>query len=53
MTLRGALYRELLPLLRDGDSSQRIVAADALRAGLAAIDGRTILPDAPSVEVEQ
>lgn len=45
MTLRGALYRELLPRLRDGDEQQRSLAADALRAGLAAIDGRAILPD--------
>ena len=53
MTLRGALYRELLPRLREGSEAERSVAADALRAGLAAIDGRAILPDAPSVEVDE
>lgn len=46
MTLRGALYRELLPLLSGEDETLRRRAADALRAGLAAIDGRAILPDA-------
>lgn len=53
MTLRGALYRELLPRLREGSEAERSVAADALRAGLAAIDGRAILPDAPSMEVDE
>lgn len=53
MTLRGALYRELLPRLREGSEADRSVAADALRAGLAAIDGRAILPDALSVEVDE
>lgn len=48
MTLRGALYRELLPLLSGEDETLRRRAADALRAGLSAIDGRAILPDAPS-----
>lgn len=47
MTLRGALYRELLPLLSGEDEALRRRAADALRAGLSAIDGRAILPDLP------
>lgn len=40
LSLRGALYRELLPALRSEDRSERMVAAQALRIGLAALDGR-------------
>lgn len=53
MTLRGALFRELLPRLREGSEEERALAADALRAGLAAIDGRAILPDLAPGEVEE
>lgn len=45
MTLRGALYRTLAPKLSSGDEYERAVAAEALRAGLAAIDGRAIFND--------
>lgn len=45
MTLRGAFYRELLPLLSQGSERERAVAAEALRAGLAAIDNRVIFSD--------
>ncbi len=45
MTLRGAFYRELLPKLTEGTPRERAVAAQALRAGLAAIDNRAIFPD--------
>lgn len=45
MTLRGAFYRELLPLLAEGTPRERQVAAEALRAGLAAIDNRAIFSD--------
>lgn len=54
MTLRGAFYRELLPLLSQGSERERAVAAEALRAGLAAIDGRTIFSDtAPETDAEE
>lgn len=44
LTLRGAFYRILLPKLREGDERERHIAAEALRAGLAAIDNRDIFP---------
>ena len=43
LTLRGALYRQLLPRLTDADPRERRVAAAALRMGLAAIEGRSVL----------
>ena len=43
LTLRGALYRQLLPGLNDPDPRKRKVAAEALRMGLAAIEGRAVL----------
>lgn len=48
-TLRGALYRTLLPKLTDEDPVIRRRAAKALRIGLCAIDGRAI----PTEEVKQ
>ena len=57
MTLRGAFYRQLLPLLSQGSERERAVAAEALRAGLAAIDNRTvfsdIVPESDAEEVEK
>jgi DNA repair exonuclease SbcCD nuclease subunit len=54
MTLRGAFYRQLLPLLSQGSERERAVAAEALRAGLAAIDNRTVFSDiAPESDAEE
>lgn len=41
-TLRGELYRTLLPKLSSDDGNERRLAAKALRIGLAAIDGKSI-----------
>ena len=41
-TLRGELYRTLLPKLRSEDGNERRLATKALRIGLAAIDGKSI-----------
>ncbi len=43
ITLRGALYRTLLPELQSADEETRQTAADALRYGLAVLDGT--IPD--------
>ena len=43
VSLRGALYRELLPALRSDDPEERRVAAKALHIGLAALDGRPFM----------
>lgn len=43
ISLRGALYRQLLPALRSSDRRERAVASEALRVGLAALDGKQIL----------
>ncbi len=40
VSLRGAFYRALLPHLQSGDAAVRRTAAKALRAGLAALDGK-------------
>lgn len=42
MTMRGELYRELLPLLSGGTPEERAVASEALKLGLAALEGRNI-----------
>ena len=42
VTLRGALYRQLLPELNSHDSRSRRVAKEALKIGLAALDGKQI-----------
>ena len=42
MTMRGELYRELLPLLTDGTPEERATASAALKMGLAALEGRNI-----------
>lgn len=41
-TLRGELYRTLLPKLNSDEGSERRLAVRALKIGLAAIDGRSI-----------
>ncbi len=43
MTIKGELYRSLLPRLSSADESERALAADALRIGLLALDGRAFL----------
>ena len=42
ITLRGALYRQLLPSLSSPDPEVRRVAVGALRMGLAALEGRML-----------
>ena len=42
MTMRGELYRELLPLLTGGSAEERATASAALKMGLAALEGRNI-----------
>ena len=41
-TLRGELYRTLLPRLTSDNADERRLASEALRIGLAAIDGRSV-----------
>ena len=41
-TIRGELYRSLLPKLTSSDPNQRRLATRALSIGLAAIDGRSV-----------
>jgi len=43
ISIRGAFFRELLPLLENGNEEERRTAADALRYGLAALDGNDIV----------
>ena len=42
MSVKGDLFRTLLPLLESEDEAQRIVAAKAFREGLAALENRSI-----------
>lgn len=42
-TLRGEVYRSLLPKLSEGTPSERRIALKALRIALAAIDGKSVL----------
>ena len=43
LTLKGALYRQLLPRLRSDDERERRVAAEALRIGLCALEGKSFI----------
>lgn len=43
MTIKGELYRALLPRLSSPNADEREIAADALRIGLLALDGRAFL----------
>ena len=43
MTIKGELYRTLLPRLSSADEVERTLAAEALRIGLLALDGRTFI----------
>ena len=42
LTIRGAFFRELRPLLENGSAEERAAAARALRVGLAALSGEDI-----------
>ena len=42
ITIRGELYRTLLPMLSSGSAEERRRAVTALNIGLAAIDGRSV-----------
>ena len=43
MSIKGELYRTLLPRLSSLDEEERKIAADALRIGLLALDGRAFM----------
>ena len=43
ISIRGAFFRELLPLLENGNEEERRTAAEALRYGLAALDGNDVV----------
>lgn len=43
ISIRGAFFRELLPLLESESEEERRTAADALRYGLAALDGNDVV----------
>ena len=45
ISVRGAFFRELLPMLQSENEDERRTAADALRYGLAALDGNDIEDD--------
>ena len=48
MTVRGELYRTLLPMMQNGSPEERRTAASALRIGLRALDGRPFLDEGGS-----
>lgn len=43
ISVKGAFFRELLPLLQSENEDERRTAADALRYGLAALDGNDVI----------
>ncbi len=43
ISIRGALFRELLPMLESENEEERQIASDALRLGLAALDGEDVV----------
>ncbi len=43
MSIKGELYRTLLPRLSSPDETERALAADALRIGLLALEGRAFI----------
>ena len=43
ISVKGAFFRELLPLLQSENEDERRTAADALRYGLAALDGNDVV----------
>ena len=42
MSIKGELYRQLVPMLESGDEEERLLAARAFREGLAALENREI-----------
>ena len=42
MSVKGEIYRQLLPMLLSEDEEERLVAAIAFREGLAALENREI-----------
>ena len=42
MTVKGEIFRKLLPMLESEDESERLIAARAFREGLAALENREI-----------
>jgi hypothetical protein len=42
MSVKGELFRNLLPMLEGDDEENRLVAAKAFRVGLAALENRVI-----------
>lgn len=42
MTVKGEIFRKLLPMLKSKDESERLIAARAFREGLAALENREI-----------
>jgi hypothetical protein len=43
ISVRGALFRELLPMLESENEEERQLASNALRLGLAALDGEDVV----------
>ena len=43
ISIRGAFFRELMPMLQSENEEERRTAADALRYGLAALDGNDVV----------
>jgi hypothetical protein len=43
MSIRGALFRELMPMLECDNEEERQIAATALRLGLAALFGEDVV----------
>ena len=43
ISIRGALFRELMPMLESENEEERQIAATALRLGLAALDGEDVV----------
>ena len=43
ISIRGAFFRELLPMLESENEEERRTAADALKYGLAALDGNDVV----------
>ena len=42
MSVKGELFRQLLPMLESGDQEERLLGARAFREGLAALENREI-----------
>jgi hypothetical protein len=42
MSVKGEVYRQLLPLLKSADEEERLTAARAFREALAALENREI-----------